>query len=834
MDKKENNFCLDKVFREKTDYTAFAFDVYSKIYNLPKIKYHGEVSSELFEYCLKRKYFILLAVYDEEGDIYLERNIQENLFWSLPGGSIQKNEDIHAAVKRISSEISEDNKIEIALGEIEPIAFVENTFSFKGEACCHFGLAFSGRIRNKQKVNFHDAKGRFVRINQEELGNINRYANREVVRICHGHIKKFKTQPFEKEISTNEEVKWRYFIHDFIVKRFVLTPALKKKKKFLEMLSGEIADGKSLIDVSCGDNRIVSDLYDLKNFNYVVANDVSWGQINTKQREGRRMLFTNHNAAYLPFADNSFDVAICANTLHHLPTREDLFGLFGSCLRVAKKIVIIEIEDPRKTGFFHKLLNKYWYSWFLKDVGGSYFDKEAFYSSVNEFFDQGVKIDFKEFSNIQGVYQIAIVTKETQINSGAANDKIEVEDKFFLDDDNKKRLIDFCEREGFSEVGHNIEVDDYFSDICGEFVKNRTCLRLRSSNESSELTFKGKSSSLSSFYSKVEHNVPLSGESARSIKSFFPSLGYFKYATVVKNRRTMSREVKGYYENVSIDTLPGIGSFVEFEILAEPVRWISKKQELSGLLEQFIKKSGLPNLKRADQPYRDYVADFLSKSVLGKGSTKAFLFDFDGTIAKTENIFFTSFSRIAEKFSGKSIHMSDYAENELKEYDKLFDSLALSVFTNKNEFMALVYDDYREALKKHSFDDHLSINLSAINKIKKLGYKVGVVSSSRKEFVDIVLGDRCEDDFFDVRIHREDTEFTKPASDPYKKALDFLNFEPNACVAVEDSPRGIESAKKAGLKCAFCRGEILSEPAGEESYYFESLMEIALILENAK
>jgi predicted adenylyl cyclase CyaB len=824
----ENNFCLDRVFKEKTDYTGFAFDVYQKIYNLPLIKYHGDVSEELFEYCLKRKYFILLAVYDEEGDIYLERNIQEQLFWSLPGGSIQKNEDIHAAVKRISQEMNEGGSRDVMLGEIEPIAFVENEFSFNGEVCRHFGLAFSARIRNKQEVDFYEAKGRFVRIDKKELENINRYANREVVRICSEHIKKFKSRPLEKEISTNEQVKWRYAVHNNLVKKFILTSALKKKKQFLEMLDYEIGDCKSLIDVSCGDSRLVSEVNGQKEFDYVVANDVSWSQINVRQGEGRKILFTNHNASYLPFKDDSFDVALCGNTLHHIPSREELFGLFSSCLRVAKKIVIIEIEDPKKTGWFPRNLNKYWYSGFLKDVGGTYFGKEEFQSAIKEFFKKDVEVVFKEFKNIQGRYLVATITKKTERDVVKSN--IEVEDKFFLEDTDL--LIDFCKKNGFSESVLGVEKDEYFSDIDGVFVKNRTCLRLRTSEKVSELTFKGKSSSLSGAYSKVEHNAPMPPESAKSMKEFLPSLGYFKYTNVEKSRTVFSRDFSDYSENISIDNLPGIGFFVEFEILADSSKWSLKKEELLKMLKELVKKTGLNNLKRADQPYRDYVADYLSENVLNKKSTKAFLFDFDGTVAKTEKIFFSSFAKVAKKVSAKSISLNDYAENELIQYDKLFDFAALSSFIAKEDFMKLVYDDYKNSLKNNSFGDSLAINLLAIRKIKKLGYKTGLVSSSRKEFVEIILDGESMDELFDVCLFREDTEFTKPSPEPYNKAVDILGLKPGDCVAVEDSPRGIRSATEAGMKCAFCQGEILFNPAGGDVYYFESLMEIALILEN--
>ncbi len=55
------NFYFDNIFNEKIDYLGYTFNVYKTIYDLPQIKYHGDISGELFEYVKKRKYFILLA-----------------------------------------------------------------------------------------------------------------------------------------------------------------------------------------------------------------------------------------------------------------------------------------------------------------------------------------------------------------------------------------------------------------------------------------------------------------------------------------------------------------------------------------------------------------------------------------------------------------------------------------------------------------------------------------------------------------------------------------------------------------------------------------------------
>ena len=59
---------------------------------------------------------------------------------------------------------------------------------------------------------------------------------------------------------------------------------------------------------------------------------------------------------------------------------------------------------------------------------------------------------------------------------------------------------------------------------------------------------------------------------------------------------------------------------------------------------------------------------------------------------------------------------------------------------------------------------------------------------------------------FSAIVAAEDTPRSKPAPDPYERAVELLRrahgaeFEPHECVAVEDSNWGLESARQAGLR----------------------------------
>jgi HAD superfamily hydrolase (TIGR01509 family) len=62
--------------------------------------------------------------------------------------------------------------------------------------------------------------------------------------------------------------------------------------------------------------------------------------------------------------------------------------------------------------------------------------------------------------------------------------------------------------------------------------------------------------------------------------------------------------------------------------------------------------------------------------------------------------------------------------------------------------------------------------------------------------------------FFDFILTREDYRNTKPDPEPYLAACSRAGLRPEECLAVEDSPRGVVSAARAGLAVAAIPGEL--------------------------
>jgi HAD superfamily hydrolase (TIGR01509 family) len=105
----------------------------------------------------------------------------------------------------------------------------------------------------------------------------------------------------------------------------------------------------------------------------------------------------------------------------------------------------------------------------------------------------------------------------------------------------------------------------------------------------------------------------------------------------------------------------------------------------------------------------------------------------------------------------------------------------------------------------------------AVLNARTAGSRIGLASSSARTWVDTCLGCVGLSDQFDVTITGSDITHGKPAPDIYLKAASLLGVEPSACLAIEDAPAGIASARAAGMTCwavltEYTRGIDLGSP----------------------
>lgn len=88
-----------------------------------------------------------------------------------------------------------------------------------------------------------------------------------------------------------------------------------------------------------------------------------------------------------------------------------------------------------------------------------------------------------------------------------------------------------------------------------------------------------------------------------------------------------------------------------------------------------------------------------------------------------------------------------------------------------------------------------------INDAKRLGLKLGLASSSPRNWVIDHLSRLELMAHFDCIKCAEDVQRTKPEPDLYQSVLKALEIRVDQVIALEDSPNGVLSAKRAGIFC---------------------------------
>lgn len=178
---------------------------------------------------------------------------------------------------------------------------------------------------------------------------------------------------------------------------------------------------------------------------------------------------------------------------------------------------------------------------------------------------------------------------------------------------------------------------------------------------------------------------------------------------------------------------------------------------------------------------------------------KAILWDNDGVLVETEHLYFEATQRV---LSAVGIPLTQ------EQYIELFLVQGRGAWHLAEEQGATPIEVERLRDERNALYGRLLCEaprtipgITAVLDALHGKYVMGVVTSSRKDHFDLIHQSTGLLAYFDFVLTAGDYARTKPAPDPYLRAVERSGVGREACVAVEDSERGLESARRAGVRC---------------------------------
>lgn len=204
-------------------------------------------------------------------------------------------------------------------------------------------------------------------------------------------------------------------------------------------------------------------------------------------------------------------------------------------------------------------------------------------------------------------------------------------------------------------------------------------------------------------------------------------------------------------------------------------------------------------------------------------SYQAVLFDMDGVIVDSEPLHVAAFQTTLTSY-GFNLSPDQYKEHfagrtdeaGFKRYfDFIGETVELPVIMDKKAkaYLALAADE----LKPYPGV------IECIQDLVKRNIQLALVTGSLQLEAEITLKAFDLTDHFSAIIAAEDVEYGKPDPEGYLKGAQALGMAPADCIVIEDSPKGVQAAKAAGIRCLAVTNTHTNEELADATHIVDQL-----------
>jgi HAD superfamily hydrolase (TIGR01509 family) len=178
--------------------------------------------------------------------------------------------------------------------------------------------------------------------------------------------------------------------------------------------------------------------------------------------------------------------------------------------------------------------------------------------------------------------------------------------------------------------------------------------------------------------------------------------------------------------------------------------------------------------------------------------TRAWLFDLDGTLVKTDDVYFSVWKDILKVYG---LHITPELYNTYiysNSDDIVIKTLLQNTECDVSKISEMKNDMFQQRISNIKIIDGAS---EFILSRKSLGDKVAVVTNCNRPTAESILKEMGVYSNLDIIVVGSECIRPKPHPDPYEEAIRFFNIPAGQCVVLEDSKNGILSGKSVCPQC---------------------------------
>ncbi len=191
---------------------------------------------------------------------------------------------------------------------------------------------------------------------------------------------------------------------------------------------------------------------------------------------------------------------------------------------------------------------------------------------------------------------------------------------------------------------------------------------------------------------------------------------------------------------------------------------------------------------------------------------KVVVFDLDGTLIDSINIWLSLFEKVFKKYG------LDVNENCIKNQFGKQDKEIISFFAKKEKREEMI--DFFEVKKK----DKTFLNkfktfpftAKVLTEIKSKGIKISVATGNNNKIMNFILKKYDLNKFLDYHICAEEVKKGKPNPEMLLKVLKFFKVKKKDLIYIGDSPHDVKMARNAGVKIGVVLTGVLDRKSAEK------------------